>query len=119
MSKHGPKSHLSANVANWSVYYIKKVDDMLQGRWKPEDTKWGMKEGMVALSPLNPAVPIDVVKLFDAKKAEIVSGKFHPFTGPIKDNEGKERVAAGKVLPEDELWSLKWYAEGVVGKVPG
>ncbi|MDB5799211.1 MAG: family transporter substrate-binding protein [Rhodocyclales bacterium] len=119
MSKHGPKAHLSANVANWSVYYVKKIGDMLEGKWKPEDTKWGTKEGMVQLSPLNPAVPADVAKLFEAKKAEIVAGKFQPFTGPIKDNEGKERVAAGKVLSEDELWSLKWYAEGVLGKVPG
>jgi simple sugar transport system substrate-binding protein len=101
------------------VYYVKKVGDMLEGKWKAEDTKWGMKESMVALSPLNPVVPADVAKLFEAKKAEIVAGKFQPFTGPIKDNEGKERVAAGQVLSEDELWSLKWYAEGVLGKVPG
>ncbi|MEC5397582.1 BMP family ABC transporter substrate-binding protein [Uliginosibacterium sp. H1] len=118
MLKYGPKSHLSANTVNWGVYYVKKVQEVLDGKWEQEDTKWGMKEGMIELSPLNAAVPADVAKLFNQKKADIVAGKFNPFSGEIRDNEGKVRVAAGQVLPESELWSLKWYAEGVQGKVP-
>ena len=68
---------------------------------------------------LNADVPADVAKLFNAKKAQIVSGTFRPFTGPIKDNEAKERVAAGKLLSEEDPWSLKWYAERVLKKVSG
>lgn len=118
MSKYGPKSQLSANTVNWGVYYKHKVKQVLEGKWKPEDTKWGMKEGMVVLTPLNPAVPPDLAKLFEEKKQAILDGKLFTFGGPVTDNEGKIRVPAGSVLPEKELWTLTWYVEGVDGKVP-
>jgi basic membrane protein A len=118
MSRYGPKAHLTANTVNWGVYYRMKVKQVLDGKWKAEDTKWGMKEGMIELPKLNPAVPPDVAKLFEAKKAEILAGQFHPFQGPVKDQQGHIKVAAGQTLSENELWSMKWYIEGVEGKLP-
>ena len=118
MSRFGPHSHLSGNVANWGVYYLYKVKQMLDGKWKSEDTKWGMKEGMVQVVAPNAEVPPKVAALFQKKKAEIVSGKFHPFSGPITDVDGKVRVEANKAISEDELWQMKWYAAGIVGKQP-
>ena len=41
-----------------------------------------------------------------------------PFTGPIKDNEGKERLAAGKVMDDGTLSKMDYYVEGVQGKLP-
>jgi simple sugar transport system substrate-binding protein len=118
MTRFGPKAHLSGNTLNWGVYYVHKVRQMLEGKWKSEDTKWGMKEGIVQVVPPNAEVPKDVAALFEAKKAEILAGKFHPFTGPIKDTTGTVRVPAGQTLAEDELWKMKWYADGVLGKQP-
>jgi simple sugar transport system substrate-binding protein len=118
MSRFGPKAHLSGNTVNWGVYYVKKVRDYLDGKWKSEDTKWGMKEGMVELVKPNAEVPAKVVSEFEKKKADIVAGKFHPFTGPIRDPGGVVRVAAGKTITEDELWQMKWYVEGILGKQP-
>jgi len=66
----------------------------------------------------NAQVPKDLAALFEKRKADIVAGRFHPFTGPIKDSSGTLRVAEGKVLPESELWTMKWYADGVTGKQP-
>jgi len=119
MASFGPKAHLSANTVNWGVYYVEKVKAALAGQWKPEDTKWGMKEGMIELPALNPAVPADVARLFNDKKAAILAGKFHPFGGVVKDQAGAIKVAAGQVISEAELWSMKWYVEGVDGKLPG
>jgi basic membrane protein A len=118
MSKFGPRAHLSANTLNWGVYYRHKVQQVLDGKWKSEDTKWGMKEGIVELSPLNAAVPKDTAALFEQKKASIVAGSFHPFSGPVKDQAGALRIASGKALPESELWGMKWYVEGIEGKQP-
>ncbi len=119
MTKYGPKSHLSANTVNWGVYYKVKVEQMLAGRWKPEDTKWGMTEGMIELAALNPAIPSDVVQLFEEKKAAIVGRKLHPIAGPVRDQDGAVKVPEGQVITEDELWGMKWYVEGVQGKLPG
>ena len=118
MGRFGPRAHLTGNTLNWGVYYVHKVRQKLAGQWKPEDTKWGMHEGMIELSPLNAAIPADVVKLFETKKKAIYDGTTHTFGGPLKDNAGNVKVAAGQVLPEKELWSLTWYAEGVEGSVP-
>jgi len=118
MATYGPKAQLSANVVNWSVYYKHKIKQVLDKKWKSEDTKWGMKEGMIQLSPLNASVPADVAKLFEEKKSAIAAGTFHPFAGPVKDQSGAMKVPEGQTLSEEEIWSLKWYVEGVEGKIP-
>jgi basic membrane protein A and related proteins len=118
MTRFGPRAHLSGNVLNWGVYYVAKVRQMLDGKWKSEDTKWGMKEGIVQVVAPNAQVPKDVAANFEKVKAQILASKFHPFSGPVKDQSGAIRVAADKTLDEDELWKMKWYAEGVVGKQP-
>jgi basic membrane protein A len=119
MASFGPKAQLTANTVNWGVYYVAKVKAALAGQWKAEDTKWGMKEGMIELPALNPVVPADVAKLFNAKKAEILAGSFHPFGGVVKDQAGAIKVAAGQTITDAELWGMKWYIEGVDGKLPG
>ena len=78
-----------------------------------------MKEGMNDFININKIVPEAAQKQVAAKKAEIVAGKFHPFTGPIKGNDGSIKVPAGKTLSDKEIDSINWYVEGVEGKVPG
>ena len=70
------------------------------------------------VAPLNPAVPKDVAELVAAREKDIGAGKLHPFQGPVKDNEGKERVAAGKTMGDEELSKMDFYVEGVQGKLP-
>jgi basic membrane protein A len=118
MAKFAPKAQLTANVNNWGPYYISRVKAALAGTWKTEDTKWGIKEGMVVLPAPNAAVPPDGVKLFEAKKKAIADGSFTPFQGPIKDQSGTIKVAEGSVLPIGDLMSMNWYVEGVEGSIP-
>jgi simple sugar transport system substrate-binding protein len=118
MSKFGPKAHLVASTLNWSRYYTDTVKDVLAGKWKPATTLWGMKEGMVVLTPLSPAVPAAVAKVFEEKKQAIISGKLVPFTGPIVDQAGVVKVAAGAMMPMGELMSLNYYVQGVEGSIP-
>ena len=78
----------------------------------------GIKDKMVKLAPINAAVPAEVKELVGKVEKDIVAGKFHPFAGPVKDNEGKERVAAGKVMTDDAMQKMDFYVEGVQGKLP-
>jgi simple sugar transport system substrate-binding protein len=118
MSKFGPKAHLVASTLNWSRYYTDTVKEVLAGTWKPTQTLWGMKEGMVVLTPLSPSVPAAVAKIFEEKKQAIISGKLVPFTGPIVDQAGVVKVAAGAMMPMGELMSLNYYVQGVEGTIP-
>ena len=118
MSKYGPNAHLTAVTHQWGAYYTKAVQDAMSGTWKPGNTWGGIKEGMIKMAPFNPVVPKDTQDLVNKTAADIGSGKFHPFTGPIKDNEGKERLAAGKVITDADLSKMDYYVEGVQGKLP-
>ena len=46
------------------------------------------------------------------------AGKAMPFNGPIKDNEGKDRVVAGSTMSVADMQKMDYYVMGVTGKVP-
>jgi simple sugar transport system substrate-binding protein len=117
MSKYGPKSHLTAATHHWGDLYVKTAQDVAAGKWKPTNIWGGIKQGMIKLAPLNAAVPAEVKEQVAKIEKEIVAGKFHPFAGPVKDQDGKIRVAAGKTMPDDEMQKMDFYVEGVQGKL--
>jgi simple sugar transport system substrate-binding protein len=118
MVRYAPKAHLTANMENWGAYYVKRVQDQLDGNWKPENTRWGFTQDLVRLAEYNKAIPADLVALVEDRKKAISEGRLFVFSGPIRDPSGAIRVAAGTQLPEDQLWSLNWYVEGIEGKLP-
>ena len=118
MSKYGPKAQLSATTHHWGAYYTRVAEQMIAGTWKPGSVWGGMKDGMIKLAPLNPVVPKDVADLVASLSNDIISGKLHPFTGPIKDNTGKEKLASGKTMDDATLAKMDYYVEGVQGKLP-
>ena len=119
MSKYGPKGQLSGSTEDWSGYYIAETQKVLDGTWTGDrHTRWGLKEGMVVMAPLNSAVPADTVAIFEKKKAAIISGELNPFMGPLSDNTGAAKVAANKALEGADFDSLNWYVGGVEGSVP-
>jgi basic membrane protein A len=119
MSKYGPRAQLTANTQNWAVYYIDEVQKTLDGKWTGgRSTAWGIEENMVVLTSLNKSVPAEVAKLFEQRKQAIATRKLNIFAGPLKDNKGVQKVAAGAALPQKDVMSLNWYVEGVEGSVP-
>jgi len=118
MSKFAPKAHLTAATNNWAPYYTETAKAVLAGTWKSGDYHGGMKEGMVKMSVLNAVVPADAAKAFEEKKAALAAGTFAPFTGPIKDQSGAIKYAAGVVVPLKDLLSMNFYVQGVDGAIP-
>ncbi len=118
MKKYGPKAHLTASTHNWNQFYIDKVQAVMDGTAKSDDTWGGIGAGMVELSPLGDMVPADVRKLVETASADIGSGKLHPFAGPVVDNKGKTRVPAGENISDGDLLGMQYYVEGVVGDLP-
>jgi simple sugar transport system substrate-binding protein len=118
MSKFGGKAHLAASVLHWGVIYNKAVGEVLDGTWKTGDIWWGVKEGAVNIEAFGPAVPADVKKLAEERRDAIKAGKLHPFTGPLKAQDGKEVLAAAKTMGDPELRKMNFYVEGVEGAIP-
>ena len=118
MSAFAPKAHLASAVVNWGPYYIKAIEDLKGGSWETKRTVWGVKEGVNDLVKIADGVPEDVKKRVEELKAGLKDDSFNPFTGPIVDNTGKERLA--KDAKADQAWRDKvdFYVKGVEGKIP-
>ena len=119
MTKFGEKAHLAASINKWGVYYTKVVGDVLENKWKPETVWWGLKEGAIDLGAYNAVVPEDVKALVETRKKGIIDGSAPIWKGPLKDNTGKEVLPADKVADDGFLHGIKFYVEGVEGKIPG
>ena len=115
MSKYGPKKHLTSFVVDWSSYYIAAAADVLDGKWSSKHRWDGLNAGIVKMAPYNSAIPADVVALVEERRNAIAAGTLHPFSGPINDMNGKQRVAKGAVLPDSELKAINWLVEGMTG----
>lgn len=118
MSAYGPKIHLTSSVQHWESIYRAKIQAVLNGTWKADSVWDGLKEGVVALSPINPVVPKPIVAKVEQYKKEIIDGKRDVYQGPIYKQDGTLAVAEGKILTDEELPKINWYVKGIEGKVP-
>ncbi len=127
MKAFAPKAQLFSSVNNWGPYYIEKIQQLMDGKWNTGEgpdhwagNVWaGMAQDYLVLSRFE-NMPADVAAAAAKAAADIKSGQNKIFTGPIKDNTGKERVPAGKTLNDGELFTtLDYYVDGVKGKIPG
>lgn len=118
MSKMAPKAVLTSAVWNWGPYYVKVVEAVKNGTWKSEQY-WGpMSDNIVGLAPFGPMVDEETKKLVEEAKQKILSGQWDVFTGPIKDQQGKERVPAGQKMSDADMLKFDWFVEGVDGTIP-
>jgi len=118
MSRFGPKAQLAAVTHHWGEYYTKTAQSVLDGTWKPGSLWGGMKDGMIKVESFHASVPKEVVDEVNARASAIKAGEFHPFTGPIQSNDGREIAGKGVVLTDEQLGKMDFYVQGVVGKVP-
>jgi simple sugar transport system substrate-binding protein len=117
-SKAAPKAHLASVIQVWGPYYVKVAKAAVEGKPFTENVWGGMKEGMNQLVTLNSIIPAAVKKEVADKQADIISGKFKVFTGPIKGQDGSIKVAAGSSMTDKDIDSVKFYVEGVIGELP-
>ncbi len=112
-----PKGFLTGADWNWITVYKQFVGDMQKGKPLGNFVRGGLAEGFVKMAPYGPAVSAAAKAQADKVKAEIVKGGFSVFKGPLKDNKGKEVIAAGKSYVETaiELESTGYLVEGVIG----
>jgi simple sugar transport system substrate-binding protein len=118
MARFAPKAHLTASTNYWGDFYTRTAQAVMAGTWKTAEVRGGLMEGMVRMSPLNAAIPADVAKLFEEKKAAIISGKIKPFQGPLKDQSGAVKVAAGAQMADKDVHAMNFYVQGVEGTIP-
>ncbi|NVP54612.1 MULTISPECIES: BMP family ABC transporter substrate-binding protein [Rhizobiaceae] len=117
MIKAGPETQLTAIVDTWGAYYIKRTKELLDGTWKSEQVWDGLKDGILTMAPYT-NMPDDVKKMAEDTEAKIRSGELHPFTGPIKKQDGSEWLKDGEKPEDGVLLGMNFYIAGVDDKLP-
>jgi len=103
MTPAAPKAHLTAPIWHWSSVYIAQVQDVVDGKWLPNNYFLGLKEVMVDLSPLSDNVAEGTAEKIEAAKEQILSGDWDVFTGPIYNNAGDLVVEDGVALADADI----------------
>ncbi len=117
MISAAPKAQLTSSIDHWAPYYIERTKAVLDGTWKSTDTWGGLKAGMLKMAAYA-NMPDDVAALAKQTEADIADGKIVIFKGPIKDQGGAMKVAAGTTLDDGAIAGMDWLAEGIEGSLP-
>lgn len=118
MKDAAPTMLIGAVTHYWNEYYQKLIQEVLDGTWKPEPIWGGAELHMVKLEAITPKAAKSVVDDINAVYAKMEKKDFHVFTGPIVDNEGKERIPEGQFADDKHLLTMNYFVKGVVGKIP-
>lgn len=113
----GPNTQLTAIVDTWGNYYIKRVQALLDGNWKSEQMWDGLKDGILTMAPYT-NMPDDVKAMAEETEAKIKSGELHPFTGPVKKQDGSDWLAEGEKAEDGVLLGMNFYVQGVDDQLP-
>ena len=113
MSSFAPERHATAILDVWDSYYVERARAVLDGTWRTQNIWYGLKEGMVQISPYHERLPAEAVEAAEKIRKGIIEGSHHSFTGPIKNQAGEEKVAAGETMSDEALLTMDWYVEGV------
>lgn len=119
MSEYADGPRVSSIIDNWGPYYIERAKAVMDGTWSSVNTWNGIGDGMVGIGDMSDKIPADVQDAANALKASIASGEYHPFTGPLKKQDGSDWLAAGEVADDGTLGGMNFYVEGIDGDIPG
>lgn len=100
MSKETPDSCLCSVVWNWSAYYTKAVNSIINGTWTGENYYGGLADGVVELTTLASFVKEGTQEKVDQARADILSGENNVFDGELETNDGKIIGTEGGTLDD-------------------
>jgi basic membrane protein A and related proteins len=110
-----PKGWITGLGFTWAPFFTEVATSVGAGKFRGQAVYQGLGK-MVAIAPFGSAVPADVQDLVNGAADRIVKG-FNPFTGPMRDNQGMERIRYGGSMGADQMGTFHWYVDGVIGKV--
>lgn len=108
-----PNGWLTGVAYTWGNYYTSVVQQIRAGQWRSAHVRGGIESDMLRLAAFGPSVTEATKSRIVAARGDIVSGKQAIFQGPVIDNQGVERLAAGQIGGLELLDTTDWLVEGV------
>ncbi|MBR2066669.1 MAG: hypothetical protein IJ875_00125, partial [Solobacterium sp.] len=120
--ENGEITNIAAPVINYATYYTKLVELLLQGQLNVHKEKalnywWGMDAGVLDIN-MSSRIPYSSRKLVHLFKQGLVSGTLNPFEGELHAQEKVIQGAYGARLSSQEIASMMWLNDNVIGTLP-
>lgn len=118
--------NLAMPLYHWGKFYAQLIRTIMDGTWKYDDahtsTKainywWGMSAGVIDVV-CSQHLPIGTKRLVELLKTAICSESFNPFSGILYSQTGIVVDDPEKSLSPEEIMSMDWLAENVIGSIP-
>lgn len=121
----GSVENLATPFWHWGKFYERIVELTCRGNQEEREMKgrkainywWGMSADVIDVI-CSQNLPHGTNRLIDFLKKSIKSGSFHPFDGVIAAQDGTIYGEAGGGLKPEEIITMNWLAENVVGSIP-
>lgn len=121
--------YLATPIWNWGEFYEKMIRNIMNGAYsrisniigqsdKAINYWWGMDTEVVDVIYSRSSLPRETVQAVEFMKEMIMRGTYHPFAGPLYDNKGGLRLGEEQRLTPDDILTMDWFVEGVLGSIP-
>lgn len=123
----GHSRNLAMPLWHWGKFYEQLIWAIMAGTWKYDDNPsvkkainywWGMSEGVIDVV-FSKYLPIGTKRLVELLKATISTEVFNPFSGILYSQNGVVLEQSDQSLSPEEIMTMDWLAENVVGIIPG
>lgn len=118
MKEYAPNWLLASQVADWESYFVESVQATIDGTFEGSAFWGGMADGTVDVLSWADAISDETMARIEEATAALRAGEFHPMTGPIVDQDGTERLAAGETIADQALVGIDWLVAGVATRLP-
>lgn len=118
--------NLAMPVWHWGKFYEQMIRRLMKGSWQDDEISdktrglnywWGMSAGVIEVI-CSKHLPIGTARLIDLLKNTISSGNFNPFEGVLYSQEGIVNRDPAMELSPEEIITMDWLAENVIGRIP-
>lgn len=122
----GTLVNLATPIWHWGKFYERIVNNLCSGGNTEADAQkgkkavnywWGMSADVIDVI-CSGDMPHGTHRLIEFLKNSIRAGAFHPFDGPIYAQGGVVRCEEGKSIEPEEIITMDWLAENVIGRIP-
>ncbi|NJD03328.1 MAG: BMP family ABC transporter substrate-binding protein [Ruminiclostridium sp.] len=122
--KCGPDDYIAAPVWNWGIFYEKILVNILNNALKKGASRkvvnfwWGLESGIVDFFYSKRLVPRETQKLIEFLKSMIINGMFHPFTGPIYNQNRTVKVKENQIATRQQIVTMNWFVDAIESELP-
>lgn len=116
LSEFAPKATVCSSMWVWDRFLAPELKKVIAGDWQPvaNGALLSMQQGGTDISLTSePIISTANREKIEAARAQLLAGEKILYSGPMNDRDGNERIAAGEVMGDADLWKMDWFVKGV------